>query len=275
MDRKAVEKEFHDKLRKVADDHHVTDTRWSPEMEKTIRSNPLWVNMKYYAVERKSRDAVLAWYEKHTPGKVVLDYCCGNGEDGVLIAEKWADRVLGIDISEVSIENCRRLAESRGVSDRVIHEVRDAENTGLPSDSFDIITEYGSLHHLDLDKAFAEMARLLKPGGRAICQEALAHNPLIHAYRKLTPDLRTPWEVDHILRRSSLETARRYFGSVQVWHFHLVSLLAVPFRRTPLFKPVLATLEAVDGILLKIPGLRWQAWQMVFELSEPRKVQHS
>jgi ubiquinone/menaquinone biosynthesis C-methylase UbiE len=57
----------------------------------------------------------------------------------------------------------------------------DAEATGFSDNRFDIITEYGSLHHVDLHLAFAEMARVLKPDGKAICQEALAHNLLIHA----------------------------------------------------------------------------------------------
>jgi hypothetical protein len=37
------------------------------------------------------------------------------------------------------------------------------------------------------------------------------------------------------------------------------------------FKPLLWTLESIDSVVLKIPGLRWQAWQVVLILSEPRK----
>jgi len=271
MDRKQVEKEFHDRLRAVGDDPHVADTRWSPEIEKTVRTNPLWANMKYYAIERRSRDAVLAWYDANVEGRSILDYCCGNGEDGVLLAQKGATEVAGIDISDVSIENSRRLAVREGVADKVTHHVADAEATGFEDDRFDIITEYGSLHHLDLEAAFSEMARILKPDGQVICQEALAHNVIIDAYRRLTPKLRTPWEVDHILRRPSFKVAQKYFGRVDMQFFHLFSLFAVPFRNTLIFKPLLAGLELLDDVALKIPGLRWQAWQIVFVLSEPKK----
>jgi SAM-dependent methyltransferase len=271
MDRKQIEKEFHDKLRVVGTDPYVAETRWSPELEDTIRTNPLWANMKYYAVERASRTFVERWFERHVAGMRVLDYCCGNGEDGVLLAGLGASEVVGIDISPVSIENCQNLAVREGIADRVTHMVADAEDTGFEDNTFDIVTEYGSLHHLDLDKALGEMARVLKPGGRAICQEAVRHNPLIHLYRKLTPSLRTPWEVPHILGRSSLDHARRYFRTVEVRHFHLVSLLSVPFRRTPLFNPLLSLLESVDSVLLSIPGLKWMGWQMVIVLSDPKK----
>jgi ubiquinone/menaquinone biosynthesis C-methylase UbiE len=271
MDRKQVEKEFHDKLRAVGTDEYVAETRWSPELEETIKKNPLWVNMKYYAIERASRNFVERWYEQHVEGMRVLDYCCGNGEDGVLIVGFGAKEVVGIDISEVSVENSQNLAVREGFADRVSHMVADAEETGFEDSTFDIVTEYGSLHHLDLDKAFAELARVLKPGGKAICQEAIRHNPLIHLYRKLTPSLRTPWEIPHILGRSSLNNAKRYFETVEVHHYHLVSLLSVPFRHTKLFNPLLSLLERVDQVLLSIPGLRWMAWQMVIVLSDPKK----
>ena len=267
--RKLAEKEFHDMLRDSLGDEHVMDTRWSPAMEGTIRNNSLWTNMKYYVVERKSRQFVLDWYQRNTPGKVVLDYCCGNGEDGILIAGVGAGQVYGIDISEVSIKNCRGHAVKAGVS--VEHRVADAEETGFEDNTFDVVTEYGALHHLELEKAFQEISRILKPNGKAICQEALAHNILIHLYRKLTPKLRTEWEVDHILRKPALDVARRYFGKVELRFYHLFSLFAVPFRNTFLFRPLLTILEVIDDVVLRIPFIKWQAWQVVIVLSEPDK----
>jgi hypothetical protein len=49
-------------------------------------------------------------------------------------------------------------------------------------------------------------------------------------------------------------------------------LAAVPFRNTRLFEPLRKGLEAVDSLLLRVPGLKWQAWMVVFVLSEPRKT---
>lgn len=269
--RKAIEKEFHNKLRKVNEDPHVMDTRWSPEAEKTIQNNPLWANIKYYSVERKSREMILYWFKQNCQGKQVLDYCCGNGEDSRIIARYGAKEVVGIDISEISIENCRKLAEQEGCDKVATYLVRDAEDTGFEDNSFDIITEYGALHHLDLEKAFSELTRILRPDGRIICNEALRHNPFIHVYRKMTLHLRTSWEVEHIMGKKEVDFARKYFGKIEIHFFHLFVLMAVPLRNTFMFKPVLTILEWLDSLVLRLPGIKWWAWQAVFVLSEPRK----
>ncbi len=269
-ERKIKEREFHDKQRLVSDDVHVRDTRWSLEIEPTISNNPLWANMKYYSVERRSRDRVCSWLRENCGGKVVLDYCCGNGGDALFIASQCQSRVFGIDLSEVSIVNCQQIAHESGLSDKTTFLVRDAENTGFEDNTFDIITEYGALHHLDLDSAYAEMARILRPGGKAICNETLGHNPLIHLYRRLTPRLRTEWEVNHILRMKHINLAKKYFERVEADYYHLLVLAAVPLRKTRVFPKILALLERLDERILNLPGIRLMAWQTVFVLSNPR-----
>lgn len=269
--RKELERDFHNKTRLVADDTHVADTRWTEELEKTISTNPLWANMKYYAVERKSRIRVLEWFKNNCQGKKVLDLCCGNGDDSIFLAKNGAKEVIGLDISDVSVENCRISAKRNNVTEVATFVLGDAENTEFPDNSFDVITEYGALHHVDLTKVLPEMARILKPDGKFICTEALAHNLIIHAYRRLTPKLRTEWEVDHILRRRQFKTMTDYFDDLDMEFFHLATLGAVPLRKTAVFEPVLGFLEKIDAVVLKIPGIRWQAWQTVFVLSNPKK----
>lgn len=270
-ERKIIEKEFHNKLRSVNNDIHVGDTRWSLDLENTIKNNFLWTNMKYYSIERKSRSFVLDWYNRNCEGKQVLDYCAGNGWDGIYIARKKDCKVYGIDISEISIKNCKRLAKDMQVHHKVEYRTDDAENTDFKDNKFDIITEYGALHHLDLDKAFAELSRIIKPNGSVICNEALGHNILINIYRKLTPKLRTKWEAEHILRKKDLLKASKCFKNIEIHFYHLATLLAVPFRKVKFFYSLLKILEMIDKFLLKIPILKWQAWQVVFILSNPLK----
>ena len=45
--------------------------------------------------------------------------------------------------------------------------------------------------------------------------------------------------------------------------------MAVPFRALPGFKMLLAVLEWLDGILLRLPFLKRQAWQVVIQLDRP------
>jgi len=266
-ERKEKEKQFHDVLY-----GNQYPQRWSHEVDKVIQENPLFANLKYYSIERKSRKLVLDWYANNCKSKRVLDYCCGNGDDSFIIAQSGADEVIGIDISTASILNCRKRAKEKGFGEIVSFYEMDAETLKFPDNSFDVITEYGALHHLDLRKAYPELARVLHPGGKCICTEALGHNPVIQYYRKRTPHLRTKWEVEHLLHKREIEMAKKYFKKVQILEFfHLAVLIAVPFRNTLLFNPLLKMLEGLDYILLKLPVLKWQAWQIIFILSEPKE----
>ena len=269
--RKLDEIEFHNRIRLVTDDPHVADTRWSPEMERTVREDPLWVNMKYYAIERLSREYILNLFRSHCQNAYVLDMCCGNGGDSIFLAKECNTEVVGCDLSDVSINNCRALAEREGVADKTRFDLQDAEKMSYPDNSFDVVTEYGALHHVDLTKVYAEIARVLRPGGRAICNETLGHNLAIRWYRKLTPQLRTSWEVEHILKKPQIDLARKYFRKVTVRHYHLATLAAVPFRNTVVFYPLLTVLEWVDRIIFRLPVLRWQSWQAVMVLEDPVK----
>jgi len=266
--RKLEEIEFHNKLR----DSNFAQ-RWSPEVEDRIQSDPMWSNFKYYSVEKKNLAFVTEWLQEYCRNAMVLDYCCGNGDDSIRIAkDMMVSRIVGIDISDVAIKNCKIRAEENGFEDKTEFLVMDAEHLEFADNTFDTIVIYGVLHHLKLDQAFSELARVLKPDGRIIATEALRHNPLIHLYRKRTPHLRTAWEVDHILGRSELKLAENYFGEVEKHFFDLTTLIAVLLRRTVLFSPLLTVLEGVDNVLLKMPGIQWMAWKVVFTLAKPKKA---
>ena len=264
--RKWDEVEFHDKLR-----DGLLDQRWSLDAERRLKADPLWRNFKYYSIERKSVEHARSWLRQRCSGRTVLDYGCGNGEEALFVARCGARQVIGIDLSSVAIENCKRRAVDEGLTATTDFRVSDGEALEFESDSFDLAMEYGVLHHVDLDQAMRELARVLKPDGKMICTEALGHNPLIHLYRRLTPHLRTQWEVRHILRKRDFATMAKYFREIDIRFFHLATLGAVPFRRVPGFGVLLGALEAADGVLLRVPWLRWQAWQAVFVLSAPNK----
>lgn len=253
-DRKKKEQAFHDHLRgDLKDNLYYTS------------------NKKFYSISQSNRDYVKRWLAERCKGKRVLDYCCGNGDFSIWLAEAGAD-AYGIDISPVSIENATKQANDIGVGDKATFRVMDAEATEFDNDHFDLAVINGVLHHLDLERSYRELARVLKPEGRVIATEALRHNVFIHLYRKMTPHLRSAWEVEHILGKKEIEMARQYFNRVQVAKFfHLATLAAVPFRKWSMFAVILKVLEAVDSALLQLPVLRWQAWQVVFVLSHPKK----
>lgn len=254
--RKREEIKFHNAMR--------TDMAINPAHDK------LYSNVKFYSVVRRTSNFAKAWLLERALNKRVLVYGCGSGAQSFYLAKAGAN-VVGIDISDVSIREARARALAEGVETKTSFSVMDCETLALGDNSFDVIVAAGVLHHLDLPKAYQEMARVLKAGGEVICIEPLAHNPIIQLYRRLTPHLRTAWEARHILKVKDLDLAKRYFGKVDINFFHLFTIAAVPFRNTRIFNRLLSMLEAIDSVVLKVPFIRRQAWQVVFVLAQPNK----
>jgi ubiquinone/menaquinone biosynthesis C-methylase UbiE len=228
-------------------------------------------NLKFYSITASSDAFQRQWIEQRCGrGTRVLDFACGNGENGIFAASCGAE-VIGIDISPEGIENANANALAAGVADHCRFEVMDGERMSFADSQFDIAVEYGALHHMELDQAMRELARILNPGGAMICTEALRHNPIIHWYRKRTPHLRTAWEVEHILGVEKLETFHKYFEKIEVRFFHLFALAAVLFRRTGVFQPLRKFLDSIDRAVLSDPRFGKYAWIMIAIASNPRK----
>lgn len=228
-------------------------------------------NMKFYSVVANSEEYKHKWLDQRcVPGKRILDFACGNGENGVYAASLGAD-CTGIDISPEGVANANKNAQKFGVADHCRFLTMDGENMSFADDSFDLAVEYGALHHVELDAALSELSRVLKPDGEMICVEALRHNPLIHWYRKRTPHLRTDWEVDHILGIESLDIMRKYFDRVEVRYFHLTALALVPLRKTALFRFLLPIFNIIDRVLLSTQFVGKYGWIMTVELGQPKK----
>jgi SAM-dependent methyltransferase len=177
-----------------------------------------------------------------------------------------AAEIVGIDISDVAVRQATERASAAGLNAKYF--VMDAESLEFPDQSFDLICSAAVLHHLDLRRAYSEIARVLRPGGHAIFMEPLGHNPIINLYRRLTPTMRTPDE--HPLLMSDLELAGQYFGHVEPRFFVLSSLMAIPIKDTRVFHPTLHRLEAFDQLLFRhLPWMKRYAWQVVVVLSQP------
>ena len=112
-------------------------------------------------------------------------------------------KIIGIDISDILVKNALKSIDATN-RNLINFFVMDAENAGFRSSSFDVVYEKGTLRHLNLRNAYSELSRIGKPTGKVICIEALKYNPFIHLYRRLTPHLRTQWEVRHIFGKREI-----------------------------------------------------------------------
>jgi demethylmenaquinone methyltransferase / 2-methoxy-6-polyprenyl-1,4-benzoquinol methylase len=99
------------------------------------------------------------------PGSRALDVACGTGELALALASRGAS-VVGTDFSEEMLAVAR--AKGGGV------EYVWADALALPFDaaSFDAATVgFGARNFSSLDRGLAEMARVVRPGGRVVVLE--------------------------------------------------------------------------------------------------------
>ena len=238
--------------------------------EKTFSEDGRHSTLKYYDTARSSIEFFKEFLVLNCAGGEVLEYGCGMGSQAPLLAKHGAKWITGIDIANVAIEQVGQLARAAGI-ENVTFKMMNAENLEFADDSFDLVYGTGILHHLDLEKAYAELSRALKPSGKAIFREPLGYNPFINFYRRLTPRLRT--EDEHPLLLSTLEIAKRHFHRVETHYFHFFSLGAVFFRKTKLFPHVLGVLDKIDGLIFRVAPLRKYAWMVVIILAEPKQAE--
>lgn len=227
-------------------------------------------NKKFYSITRKGKNDVIKWLQTNCQAKVALDYCCGLGGMTLELAKHGA-YAYGIDISAEEIKTATKNALDNGYAEQTEFLVMDAENLEFDDNFFDIIVCSGVLHHLDLDIAYSELSRVLKSDGKIICMEALGYNPVINLYRRMTPHLRTDWEKDHILTLREVNNGKVYFNKITISYYYLFSIIAVLFRKTPIFNTILSILETIDSLILRMPIIQRLAWQMTFILSDPKK----
>jgi ubiquinone/menaquinone biosynthesis C-methylase UbiE len=252
-DRKREEAVFHDRDREGRRD----------ELGESSRAN-----RRFYVAARRPDLALEQWRRRAAAGALFLDYACGHGNQAIQAAKEGALLSVGIDISETSVRNAQETAIAAGVGSRTRFLQRDCEATGFPDGTFDVILCSGMLHHLDLNHAYPELFRILRPGGRIFCYEALSINPVIQWYRDRTPELRTAWEKEHILGLKDVRMAKRWFRVENMQFFNLVSPLAGLLPRA-LRSSALPVLDLVDTVLTRIPGLRLLSWMFAFELVKP------
>ena len=107
----------------------------------------------------------------------VLDVGCGRGLLLIGAAKRLTGgRVTGVDIwssedlSKNSAEAARANAKAEGVADRVKIDDADARKLPFANESFDVVMSSLAMHNIEEQEeregAIAEMARVLKPGGR-------------------------------------------------------------------------------------------------------------
>jgi ubiquinone/menaquinone biosynthesis C-methylase UbiE len=113
---------------------------------------------------------VVAYLGATGPVDTALDVCCGTGAGLCSLRPLCLERIAGLDISRGMLDVCRqRAAEAPGTA-RV--DLVRADALAIPfGPEFDVIVSFGAFGHIlrsDEPRFAAEIARVLRPGGRFV-----------------------------------------------------------------------------------------------------------
>lgn len=197
----------------------------------------------------------LATYDfaaRHTAGCDVLDFGCGTGYGSHRIAGSCAS-IVGVDVSEDTIEEARRRFSAPGLSFR---SIRPAEVAPLPfdDDSFDVVLSFQVYEHLpDTEAYLRQVRRVLRPDGLFICVTPDRSSRLFRGQR--------PWNRFHLHEYSQAELAAElapHFARVEVAGMsaddELISLETRRYRKLRTLTYPVTFPGAPDAI--RLPALR-------------------
>jgi arsenite methyltransferase len=118
-------------------------------------------------------------------GETCVDLGSGRGTDALRLAEAVGSQgfVWGIDISDGMLDKARATARKLGAGN-VRFEKAELEALPIPSATVDLVISNCVLNHAaDKTKVWAEVFRILKPGGRFVVSDIYSSEPVPDEFR--------------------------------------------------------------------------------------------
>jgi ubiquinone/menaquinone biosynthesis C-methylase UbiE len=215
-------------------------------------------NIFYKALYNMHEDFKCYIFEK-AKKKIVLDYGCGAGNVTEKIAKLNPEKLVGIDISEVSVKRAIEKAKDQNLL--IEYSVDNCENTKLNEKTFDLVFGSGILHHLNLEKAINEINRVLKNNGEMVFLEPLGTNPIINFYRKLTPKSRSTDE--HPFLEKDFNLIKSFFKTVEIKYYGFFTLIFFLFYTRPENSIFFRVLCKLDNYFFKFRYFKSLAWSIM------------
>ena len=148
------------------------------------------------------------------PPARVADVGCGGGWSSIAIATAYPlVKVDGFDLDPASVEDARRNAKARGLSDRVTFEVRDAADPRLAG-VYDLVTAFETIHDMSNPVgALRAMRALVKEGGTVVVMDEKAAEEFTTPGDELERFL-FGWSAVHCLQVGMAESPSAATGTV-------------------------------------------------------------
>lgn len=210
----------------------------------------------------------------------VAELCCGQGE----MLKLFGARVrfgVGVDVSLPMLEQARRAAAGRP---DYLYAQGDATRLPLADASVGSVFMLGGVHHVsDRAALFAEVARVLQPGGRFFFREPVSDFVLWRLIRaviyRLSPALDADTERPLLwaetvppLEAAGLEAVSwKTYGFLGFCFFMNSDVLVFNrlFRFIPGIRAITRFATAVDELTTRLPGLKRAGLQVVGVARKP------
>ena len=104
--------------------------------------------------------------KRNVPGASLLDVGCGEGRHAIAAA-RLGFKVTAVDFEPLALKRARRFARDAGAKG-IVFRLADVLRLPFGEDSFDIVLDYGCLHHQrksDWPAYKRSLLRVLRPGG--------------------------------------------------------------------------------------------------------------
>jgi demethylmenaquinone methyltransferase / 2-methoxy-6-polyprenyl-1,4-benzoquinol methylase len=156
--------------------------------------------------------------EKLGPVRRALDVCSGTGDMALEIRRRWGAEVVGSDFAYRMLQMGRAKAVRRSLEDVVAFQQADTLRLPYRDGVFDAATvAFGIRNVVDAPRGIAEMARVVRPGGKVLILEfTLPRNALLRwgylaYFGNVLP------RVGRMIARSEIDAYRYLPDSVAKW----------------------------------------------------------
>jgi ubiquinone/menaquinone biosynthesis C-methylase UbiE len=178
---------------------HVSDNN---KVAVDFYNSPLWPKFRFWewftflcnGGEKRSRDKVLRYLPKQANLKL-LDVAIGDGVYLDWLPPDWS--VVGIDVSTVQLEACKKRAGKRDL--KLI--LGEAEDLPVQDGRFDAALSIGGFNYFNNpEKALREMVRAVKPGGTIVVSDEIPNLTDRMFFRKIGLPGVDHWIVSKMLK---------------------------------------------------------------------------